>query len=84
MSDKTNITFEDLKACAERAASATSFTDGVNTERWSNEFDRIQDCTFMRLAFLYRCRNNGKNTDEWTISYREDEIQKDYERQMIV
>lgn len=79
------ITFEYLKECAERAAGAMSFVDGVNTERWNNEFNKVQDYTFFRLACAYRFHNNGEKNDnnKWSLIHKQDEIRKDYERQMI-
>ena len=81
---QNEITFEYLKKCAKRAAGAVSFVNGITAERISNQFNKIQDCTFFRLACLYRCYNNGEKSqkDKIRVLALQDNIQSAYEKNM--
>ena len=74
------INFEYLKDCAKRAAGAVSFVSGIAKERVNNKFNKIQDCTFFRLACLYRCYNNGekKDNDKARVLKQQDKIEAGY------
>lgn len=78
------INFEYLKDCAKRAAGAVSFVSGIAKERVNNKFNKIQDCTFFRLACLYRCYNNGEKSqkDKIRVLAMQDNIQSAYEKNM--
>ena len=77
---QNEITFEYLKECAKRAAKAVSFVNGIAAERINNNFNTIQDCTFFRLACLYRCYNNGKKSqkDKMRVLAMQDNIERGY------